>query len=70
MVGGLFKRPKSISELEEETEHKDAENKLADSELSLAQKRELIARLKERGLQPKHFSFNWTAIKKFLSQKI
>jgi len=65
-MGGLFKREKSISELEEETELAEAEDKKVGVELSIAQKRQAIARLKERGLTPKHFGFDWNAIKKFV----
>lgn len=61
----LFNRPKTISEIEEETEQKEAENKLVDNELSLAQKRVAIAQLKERGLSPKHFP-DWDSIIKWL----
>lgn len=56
-----LKPKKSVSELEEETEEKEAENRYADQELSLAQKKAAIARLKESGLSPSHFP-SWKAI--------
>lgn len=65
-MGGIFQREKSLSEIEEETEQLEAENKRANQELSLAEKKVAIAQLKERGLTPKHFSFNWAAIKNWL----
>ncbi len=43
-----FKHEPSLAELEETNER-------LDTELSVAQKRAAIARLKERGLTPKHF---------------
>ena len=53
---------KSLQKLEEETEYTEAENRLAENELSLAQKKAATARLKESGLSPKHFGFDWTKI--------
>ncbi len=66
MVGGLFKQEKSLSELEEETEKKEAENRLAATEVSLAEKKVMIAQLKEKGLSPKFFNFDWARIKSWL----
>lgn len=48
MVGGFFKKEKTLSELEEEDEKLEVE-------LSVTQKRQAIAELKKRGLKPKHF---------------
>ena len=55
MVGGFFNKKKPLEELEEENERLDVE-------LSVAQKREAIARLKKRGLTPKHFNFDFKRI--------
>lgn len=52
----FLKKKKSIEELEEETERARAENTLADEEVSLAQKREIQAQLKARGLNRNNFS--------------
>jgi len=62
-----FKQKKSLAELEEETEQLEAEDKRVGKELSIVQKRQAIAELKARGLQPKHFgdtssSFTWKKI--------
>lgn len=65
---GLFQRHKSLSEIEEETEELEAENKKVGEELSIAEKRAAIARLKESGLKPKHFGFDWQAIKNFVKK--
>ena len=52
------KSEKTLAEIEEETEKTQAENELAGTQLSLAQKRVAIAELKKRGLTPKHFGFD------------
>lgn len=57
-----FKPKKSIDELEEETERLDAEDREVEKELSIAEKRVAIARLKESGLTPGHFNFDWKKI--------
>ena len=62
----LGKKQKSIDELEEETENLEAENRKTDQEVGLAEKKVMLARLKERGLSPKHFQFSWTAIRDWL----
>ena len=62
MMNRIFRKEKTLAELEEETEHKEAENKLAGLEYSLAQKKQMAAELKERGLTPKHFGFDWNKI--------
>ena len=66
MVGGMFRREKSMSELEDETERLEVENKKVGAELSLAEKKKAIADLKERGLTPKHFAFDWQKIKEWI----
>ena len=71
MAGGLFKRQKSLEELEEENEVLEAEDKQAGLKLSIAQKRELVKRLKDRGLTPAHFgntslTETWTKIIQWL----
>lgn len=58
----LFKREKTLAEIEEDTEKAEAEERLTEKELSITQKKEAIARLKERGLTPKHFENNWQKI--------
>lgn len=62
----LFGRSKSLAEIQEETEHKQAENELAGTELSIAQKRVAIAELKKRGLTPSNFLGNWSRIIQWL----
>ena len=66
MMERIFKKEKSIAELEEETERLEAQNKNKGVELSIAQKRQAIAELKEHGLAPKHFQFDWSRIVAFL----
>lgn len=61
----IFKRHKTIEELEEEKEQLDAENQVLDSELTKAQKQDAIRRLKEAGLSKKHFP-SWDSIKNWL----
>lgn len=51
-----FKKEKSIDELEEETENLEAENRKVDQEVSLEEKKLIIAKLKQRGLELNHFS--------------
>lgn len=51
----LIQRPKSIQEIEEETERAEAEDRLAGVQLSLEEKRMATKMLKERGLSPQHF---------------
>lgn len=62
----IFQQRKSLAELEEETEELEALNKKAGMELSLAEKRRATFELKKRGLEPKHFGFNWQAIWQWL----
>jgi hypothetical protein len=50
MLDGLLKPKKSIEDLETETEHAEAEDRLESVNLSLAKKREAIKMLKEHGL--------------------
>lgn len=56
------KKEVTLAEIEEETEKKQAENELAGTEVSLAQKRVAIAELKKKGLSPKHFGGDWGRI--------
>lgn len=58
---GFLKSEKSLTDLEEENEKLEVE-------LSVAQKRSAIAQLKERGLTPKHFGFNWKHILSWLKE--
>lgn len=58
----LSKKEKTISEIEEETEKAQAENKKLDVELSIAQKQAAMQRLKEKGLSPKDFGNRWSRI--------
>ncbi len=62
MVMNIFKKNKSLSETEEETERLQAENEKESVQLSIAQKRAAIAELKKRGLTAKHFSFDFSRI--------
>jgi hypothetical protein len=59
MFGGIFKKEKQLSELEEEDERLGVE-------LSIAQKNKAIAELKQRGLTPQHFGNNWSRILQWL----
>ena len=54
-ISKLVSKPKSTQEIEEETEHLEAEERQAGVELSLTQKRLAAKMLKERGLQPSNF---------------
>ena len=54
-----FNRQKTLDELSEENER-------AEVELSLAQKRAAIKRLKEANLTGKSFGWNWSAIRAWL----
>ncbi len=62
---GFGEKQKTIDELEEETENLEAQNRRADGEMTLLQKKVAIARLKEQGLSPKHFP-DWASIKQWL----
>jgi len=62
----LFQREKSLAELEEDSERGRAEDELLGTKLSIAQKREAIRQLKERGLTAKHFGFDFGKIIKWL----
>lgn len=55
----LFRRQKSIDELQ-------AENDKVDLELSLAQKQAAIQKLKQAGLTPKDFGGRWKEIAAWL----
>ena len=65
---GFFRPKKTLSELEEDTEQLEAENKKTGMELSIAQKRRAIVELKQRGLTPRHFGFptDWNRIWQWL----
>jgi hypothetical protein len=65
---GIGKKEKSISELEEETEVLEAQNRREDQELSLLQKKVAAEKLKQSGLAPKDFSFDWKRIVKFIKE--
>ena len=58
----VFRRGKTLIELEDETEHLETEDKRLDAEMSIAQKRVAIAQLRKRGLKPSHFNFEWRRI--------
>ena len=58
----FLKREKTLAEIEEETEKEQAVNRKLDVELSIAQKKAAIQRLKEAGLTPKSFGGNWKRI--------
>lgn len=64
----FINRDKSISEIEEDTEKKEVELRNANVELTLAEKRQAILRLKEQGLKPSSFGWDWSRIKKFIKE--
>ncbi len=53
------RRGKTLEELQEEDES-------LTSEVSIAEKKAAVRRLKQEGLSPKHFGFNWSAIKEWV----
>lgn len=70
-ISKLVSKPKSTQEIEEETEHLEAEDRKASIELSLTEKRLATKMLKERGLQPSNFgntsdSGTWSRISNWL----
>lgn len=50
---------KTLEELQEEDES-------LTSEVSIAEKNAAIKRLRQEGLSPKHFGFNWQAIREWI----
>lgn len=66
MVQNIFKKEKSLSEIEEESEKVRAEDELEGVKLSLAQKRLAAQELKARGLKPSNFGGNWSRIVQWL----
>ncbi len=66
MTFNPFRSQKSLTEMEEATDKLHAEDEYLGSKLSIAQKKVAIAKLKERGLTPKHFSFDWSKIIQWL----
>ena len=55
MTMNPFKRSRSLSELEEDEERLEGEDRNLSMQLSIAQKKRAIAELKKRGLSPRHF---------------
>ena len=53
------RRGKTLEELQEQDES-------LTSEVSIAEKQAAVKRLKQEGLSPKHFGFNWAAIKEWI----
>ncbi len=53
------RRGKTLEELQEQDES-------LTSEVSIAEKQAMIKRLKQEGLSPKHFGFNWQAMKEWI----
>lgn len=51
----FLKHKKSLSELEDESESLEGEDRKLSTQLSIAQKRVAISELKKRGLTAKHF---------------
>jgi len=51
----VFRPKKSITELEQETERLEVEDRKSELEYSIAERKAMIAKLKDRGLTPKHF---------------
>lgn len=66
MVSEFFKRPKTVTELEEENERLELEEKKANLQFSIAQKKAMSKQLQERGLTAKHFGFDWGKIYNWL----
>lgn len=62
----MFQHRKSLGEEQEERERLEAEDSRLGAELSVAQKRVAIKRLRERGLTPKHFGGNFKKILQWL----
>ena len=62
----IFKREKTLSEIEEESDKLELEDKREGFQLSIAKKRAASAELKKRGLTPKHFNFNFRKIFRWL----
>ena len=64
----FFKREKTLSELEEDTERLEGQDRHINAQLSIEQKRAAIAQLKQRGVSPKHFGVptNWKKILQWL----
>ncbi len=62
----FFIRKKTDEELRDEIEHKRLENEQAELEMSLAQKREIIAKLKPNGLSLANFGNNLKAARLWL----
>lgn len=59
-------KEKTISEIEEDTEKKEVELRNANVELTLEEKKAAIARLKQSGLKPSNFAFDWGRIKQWI----
>ncbi len=66
MTFNPFRREKSLSEVEEDTQRLGAQDERLGTELSIAQKKVAIAKLKESGLTPKHFNFDYQKIIQWL----
>ena len=56
---GFLNQRKSLAELQEEDENLTAE-------VSIAEKKAMIKRLKAEGMKPSHFGFDWARIKEWL----
>ena len=71
MVQKLFKREKSLNELEEETERLEVEERKSNLEYSIAQKKAMAKELNDRGLKPSAFgdtkeTTTWERVKQWL----
>lgn len=62
VLPNFFRPKKSISEIEEESEVLEAEDRRAGLKLSVAQKRQATVALRQHGLKPSHFSFDYKKI--------
>lgn len=65
-ITDYFKGKKTLSELEEEEELLQKERAITQTKADIAReelrRKIMINRMKESGLTPKHFNYNWKAI--------
>lgn len=61
-----FEKKRTLEEAQEENERLQVEAEIEDKQLSIAQKRAAILRLKQAGLTPKDFGGKWSAVVEWL----
>ncbi len=66
MTFNPFQKPKSLSEMEEDTDRLNAEDEHLGMQVSIAKKKLMIKELGKRGLTAKHFNFDWAKILQWL----